>query len=258
MKIYGLKNITPIVYPYVPDVWLGPGTTFPIYSEQWFDSIPARLIAGGMTPEQALAYCESNVPILLNKNVVARAGTFVPTCPATGSRIAPTPNLDNGFWYVLPFNYLPDARTYVREDIFFVTEVGRKNSQAGGPGGNGVCFMWPAAAPYEITPGECPVNGSWDYFAFESSSADQGNIPGLPFRYYWLPEVEALLQITNIANWFNGVVDNEPPPSPPSKFLIPPENLTPVQSNIVTPELSKMIRVSNHTYQFEKNFGRIK
>lgn len=213
--------------PTVTETNLHRPTTF-IYSEQWFDQWPGQLIASGMTCDEAKLYIAENWNKIFwtdpdgnpqeGIRVIARADTFVDLCDA------------------VEWNGGTGGTFYIR-----VTETSPAIS-IGGINSEFVCTPSPTKE----------VDGTWSLLIFEGFVNTDTR---------WLPVVEAITAL-DIDKWFcnsSNCCGGGNTINGGGQFLIPAVNLPePVAQEATTPILGSALYLANHTFQFVRNFGRVK
>lgn len=206
-----------------------------VYSEQWLDNLPNQLMAGGMTCPQARDYLLAHYDTLINRIIVKR-DTVLEGYPGAinfaynGTGSPP----DYGSWYMRTAD-VTDL------DVEYVANV----------------FVDALSAVANI-----PVDGSWNIFDAKVFASYPSTNPGsIPFDYSaWLPTMQRITSI-DVEQWFCNVTSCCGVPSNPSTashFLIPASSTpNPVEEKASVPILRNAVYLSNHTFQFVRNFGRL-
>ncbi len=195
-----------------------------VWSEHALDRLPCDLVNNGMTPAEAKQYIIDNLTDILARQYVVYGSILI--CDA-----ALTPHgTPTGFigW----FEYPPVAD--FNNPVF--VKGGAINSD-------------PLVTFTE--------NGTWD--AFEAQSfASIG-----PSNFYSWDASLTVVTSLDVNAWFDCAYGacSSGGSTPGPHFLIPrpdPLSLTPGQMNSSTPALKKMVFLSNYTFQFVNNFGRVR
>lgn len=206
-----------------------------VYSEQWLDSLPAALIASGMTCQEARDYISANLANILSRTIV-KAGTVIPGFPDAivfGYNGTGSPP-DYGNW-----QKRTDPVIDLTIDYAANIDAGALDSRA------------------TVT-----VDGTWVIFAAVVFASYPSTNPGsIPFDYSaWLPTVEVVTSI-DVNKWFcenSNCCGSGIPIGGGSQFLIPgPDMPDPVQQNSTVPLIKTPVYLANHTWSFRNNFGRL-
>jgi len=207
-----------------------------VWSEQWLDGLPLRLIAGGMTCQQARDYITANIATILGRCIVRRDtvidgfSAFVNPVDGAGS----PPDYGNAYTRFPANDNLVPPADYSATTFF-------------------------AGFPDLIN---VTVNGDWDIFSVKTFAAYASTNPGTPPHDYgaWLPTVERIIEI-DINRWFCNVTQCCGVPIPvggASSFLMPKADMpSPVEENSSTPLIKTPVYLANHTWAFKNNFGRL-
>lgn len=203
-------------------------TYFFVYSEQWFDAWPQYLINNGMTCQQARDYISANwktisfdfgAGIITIPRLIVKQGSTMPACAGL---------IQNGGTGGL-------FQTQVDPGVSPIIEVG------------GVSY------PGACTPDpNYPVDGTWGLFRFQS-------FVGVPATQ-WVPSIEVISAV-DINKWFcndTSCCGSALPIGGGSSFLIPGAPMAaPVQEKSTIPLIKTPVYLTNHTWAFRNNFGRL-
>lgn len=207
-----------------------------VWSEQWLDGLPQRLIDSGMTCQQARDYITANYAQILGRCFVKRDfvmdgfSAFVNPVLGAGS----PPDYGNVF-----------NRVAVPDDITPGADYSATTFVEGFPVMNGT-----------------PVDGTWNLLSVKTFAAFPSTNPGtLPTAYgAWLPDVLRITSI-DINKWFCNVTQccsAGIPANGAASFLIPQlEMPAPVEEKSSVPLIKSAVYLSNHSFQFIRNFGRL-
>lgn len=193
-----------------------------VYSEQWLDALPARLIAGGMSCQDAKIFINTNWNNISDgggnfyPRLIVKAETFVGLCSAIAW------NGGSG-------------------GLFYAYDVNEQNPiELGG-----------INEPLVCTPGaNIQFDGSIGRLEFRG-------FVGTSTR--WNPVVECIDQL-DIDRWFCCRTEccGSTIPGGSGGFLIPkPTLIPPVDEKASIPILNNPLYLANHTWAFRNNFGRI-
>lgn len=199
-----------------------------VNSEQWFDDWPRQLMAGGMTCQEARDYISANWQqievfdevlgeLVMIPRIIAQADSFLSLCGAL--------NYNAG-----------SGGTWVQFDLELLNPV-----TIGGQNEPGVC-----------TPSiSTPVDGTWGLIRYDSFVGSTST---------WLPDVFKINTV-DVNKWFccrTECCGTGIPIGGGSAFLIPGADMpSPVQENSSTPLIKTPVYLSNHTWAFRNNFGRL-
>jgi len=228
-KTYGAGQ--PLQFNSPSDFYVG----WQIYSEQWLDSLPQRLIDDGMTCQQARDYLTAHYDELMSRVIIKRDTVMAgfPSGIDFGFNGTGSPP-DYGNWYI---------RETVPNDldvVFVPTE-----------------FL--AGLPDLAT---ITIDGAWDTLAARTFASYPSTNPGsIPFNYSaWIATGQRVTSI-DINKWFCNVTSccgTGFPVGGGSQFLIPgPDMKEPVQENSSIPLIKTPVYLANHTWAFKNNFGRL-
>jgi len=199
-----------------------------LFSEQWFDDWPRQLLDGGMTCEEAREYIRANWQTLLVFDESVGADVEIPRVIVKAG---------TEFALCTAINYGSGGGIFETLDLELhnLTEIGSST----GPG--------------DCTPSSTYIaDGTWGFLIFGGFVGDTTT---------WTPTVEAI-NVVDIDAWFccrTTCCGGPIPIGGAPGFLIPrPANPTPVEEKVSTPILHNPLYLSNHTYQFQNNFGVIK
>ena len=199
-----------------------------VFSEQWLDAWAIQLIAGGMDCDEARAFIQANWATYEVSNeagdtyfiqrVIAKRDSVIDLCNAVDW------NGGSGGIFITRDLELENPNT-----------IGGQNLPA-------VCTPNPTIA----------VDGTWGRLTFEGFVGSDTT---------WFPLVEAVETI-NVNSWFCQVSNccgGGNTINGGGQFLIPAVNMPePEAQQATTPILGSALYLANHTFQFVRNFGRVK
>jgi len=196
-----------------------------VYSEQWLDNWPTLLIAGGMTCDEAKAYIAANWQTFPFFDEDLGEEIQVPRIIAKA---------ESFFDLCAAINFGSNGGVFNTRDLSLgpLTEIGSSLTE----------FVCTPSPTYQ-------ADGTWGLLEFE------GFVSGTTT---WTPSVEAIATL-DIDGWFPCVSEcggGGINPSLAPHFVFPrPTTPPPVGERATTPFLESPIVLSNHTYQFQNNFG---
>ena len=198
-----------------------------VYSEQWFDNWPTLLMEGGMSCAEAKAFIIENWQTFTFFDEEIGADVQVPRIIAKAGEY---------FGLCSAINFGTNGGLFNTRDLSLgpLTQIGSSTTE----------FVCTPSPNYQ-------ADGTWGLLEFE------GFVSGTTT---WTPLVTAI-DTVDIDAWFccrtsccGGGSGSLAP-----GFLIPrPAAPTPVEQKVSTPILHNPLYLSNHTYQFQNNFGVIK